>query len=190
MAKLKEEIEERVIDKADAIDVLDRTIDFVRNCDNKASILLGIFGVVFTIILTADGINNLADIFSAAATQMSFCKAIYLTLMAAAIVVIIFGLSQIIRVLNARVDFSKKEGIDNDSKIFFEHIRKNTSYLAYKTKLLNMTDEEFLNDITSQIYINSCICSDKYKNYKRGLTWSIVGFAAFIVLWAVGIIIF
>lgn len=47
------------MDKADALDILDRTIDFVRNCDNKASIFLGTFGVILTIVLTTEGLNNL-----------------------------------------------------------------------------------------------------------------------------------
>ena len=49
-------------DKSDALDILDRTIDFVRTFDNKASIFLGFFGVILTIILTTEGANNLISI--------------------------------------------------------------------------------------------------------------------------------
>ena len=53
------------VDKDGALDILDRTIGFVRNCDNKASIFLGTFGVILTIVLTTDGLDNLMSIVQA-----------------------------------------------------------------------------------------------------------------------------
>lgn len=63
------------------------------------------------------------------------------------------GLSQIIKVLGVKIDSSAEDGLDGDSKIFFEHIQK-SNYLGYKDKLLATTEEAFLNDVISQIYIN------------------------------------
>jgi len=56
------------MDKADALDILDRTIDFVRNCDNKASIFLGTFGAAsiietITYPLADMGFNVIQTIF-------------------------------------------------------------------------------------------------------------------------------
>lgn len=96
-------------------------------------------------------------------------------MMAGFIIAMVFGLSQIIKVLGVKIDSSAEEGLDGDSKIFFEHIQKN-NYSAYKEKLLGITEEIFLNDVISQIYINSCICHDKYKNLKCGLKWTLIGF--------------
>ena len=135
------------VDKADALDILDRTIDFVRNCDNKASIFLGTFGVILTIVLTTEGLNNLMSIVRTAIAQKTFCNALYLLLLAGSIIVMVFGLSQIIK-------------------------------------------EVLLNDVISQIYINSCICHDKYKNYQCGLKWTLIGFCGFSVLWIIGAVIF
>lgn len=177
------------VDKADALDILDRTIDFVRNCDNKASIFLGTFGVILTIVLTTEGLNNLMSIVRMAIAQKTFCNSLYLLLLAGSIIVMVFGLSQIIKVLGVKIDSSAEDGLDVDSKIFFEHIRKN-NYLGYKVKLLATTEEVFLNDVISQIYINSCICHDKYKNYQCGLKWTLIGFCGFSVLWIIGAVVF
>ncbi|MGN0351083.1 MAG: hypothetical protein ACI4ES_05470 [Roseburia sp.] len=177
------------LNKDDALDILDRTIDFVRNCDNKASIFLGIFGVILTIALTTEGLDNLMSIIRAAIAQKGFCNILFLLIMAGFLIITVFGLSQIIKVLGVKVDSSAEEGLDGDSKIFFEYISKN-NYLSYKKKLLAATEEEFFNDITSQIYINSCICRDKYKSYKCGLKWTLIGFCGFTVLWIIGAIIF
>lgn len=180
---------EKCLDKTDGLDILDRTIDFIRNCENKASIFLGAFGVILTILLTTEGIDNLRAIIHAAIAQLTFCNILYLLMFSAFAGMMIYGLSQIIKVLGVNIDPPKEEGLDTDSKIFFEHISKN-KYRDYKKKLFNLSDEEFLSDITSQIYINSCICSDKYKYYKSGLKWTIVGFCGFLALWIIGIIIY
>jgi len=190
MAESHEQTKPNTFDKSDAIDTLERTIGFVRNCDNKASFFLGAFGVILAIVLTTDGINSLIAIVSTAIEQISFCNILYLLFMVGAGVVTIFGLSNVIKVLGVTTVPEKEKGLDCDSKIFFDCIARNANYMTYKNKLYGMSDEEFMNDITSQIYINSCICKEKYKNYKLGFAWSIVGFSAFVVLWIIGVVIF
>ena len=60
---------------------------------------------------------------------------------------------------------------------------ESNSMLHYQT-IANMTYREFcenevhiLNDLRSQFYVNSCICTSKFENYKKGvkcLEWSII----------------
>jgi len=190
MAETSEKSREQNLTKSDVIDILDRNIGFIRDCDNKASIVLGIFGIILTITITTDRINSIASIFSSAVVCASVYSYLYLLLMIGAIITTFYGLFRIIIVLNAQVDFSKDAGLDMDSKIFFKHIAKNDNYLAYKAKLLNMTNEEFINDISSQIFINAKICDEKYRNYKCGLKLALIGFLIFIVLWIIGVIMF
>ncbi len=179
----------QILDKTDALDILDRTIDFIRNCDNKASIFLGVLGAILAIVLTTDGLGNLVSIIQTAFDQRTFCSILYLLILSGSIVATIFGLGCVLKVLGVQLDFSSEPGLDRDSKIFFKHISRN-SYLCYKQKLLTSTEDNLINDITSQIYINSCICSDKYRYYKRGLSWSLWGIFSFIVLWIIGFFVF
>jgi len=175
--------------KTDLIDILDRTIGFIRNCDNKAAIFLGTVGVILTIVLTTDGLSSLLSIINSAIKQKSFFAILYLLTMFCAIISILFGLSQMIKVLDATIGFPSKAGLEENSVIFFEPI-SNNKYLEYKKRIYRTTEEEFLNDITSEIYINACICSGKYKNYKHGLRWTLCGFCVFMVFWAIGTIFF
>lgn len=186
---MQNQIKDRCIDTSDALDILDRIIDFIRNCENKASIFLGTFGVILTILLSTEGINNIKSIIYDAFKHLTFCNLLYLIMLSICIGITVYGLYRILNVLGVNVDSPKDEGLDRDSKIFFEHIKKN-NYLDYKSKLLNLSQENMLNDITSQIYINSCICSEKYSNYKKGLKWTVNGFCGFLALWIIGIIIF
>jgi hypothetical protein len=76
--------------------------------------------------------------------------------------------------------------LELDSKIFFANIVKNKTYEKYKKKLLSLDEKDFLNDLISQIYINSNICTTKFNRYNKGLKLSFIGYGAFIILWAVG----
>jgi hypothetical protein len=128
-----------MIDKSDAVGILERNIDFVRNCDNKASIFLGIFGVILTLVFTTDGIDNLEMFISSACEDIMFCNIIYLLFMAVSVLCMLYGTSRIIKVLGVQISknkYVKENGIDLDSKIFFDHISKNANYLIYREKLL------------------------------------------------------
>ncbi|MGI6252280.1 MAG: hypothetical protein ACOYJV_02480, partial [Aminivibrio sp.] len=58
--------EKCIIKKEDAIDILDRIIGFVNNCDSKSSIILGVFGAVITLVFSTDGIAEIRRIFETA----------------------------------------------------------------------------------------------------------------------------
>ena len=53
-----------------------------------------------------------------------------------------------------------------------------------------MTKEEYLNDLLSQIYINSKIANEKHVNYNKGIKWTIIGFIALIVMFLIGIYLY
>ena len=186
---MQNQVEGKCIDKDAALNILDRTIDFTRNSENKASIFLGIFGVILTIFLSTEGIRNIKSIIYSAVIHPTFCNILYLMVFFASICVTIYGLFKMLKVLDVNVETPNNEGLCNDTKIFFEHIRKN-QYLDYKDKLLTLSQDEMISEIASQIYINSCICSEKYSNYKIGLRCTVVGFSGFLVLWTIGTIIF
>ena len=187
---MSEKNTEGKINKEDAIVILDRTIGFVNNCDSKASIILGVFGVIFTLIFTTDGIVNIRRIVDkvTAVGNVSVCSMLYLFGWLASLIVIVLGLCKIISVLTARIDCShmEQEQLDTDSKIYFGDIAKNETYRKYKGKLLSLNSERFLNDIGSQIYINSVICSNKFKKYNESLLLTTIGFTCFLLLWIVG----
>ena len=174
------------INESDGLDILDRNISFVQNCDNKASIFLGFFGVFFTIALTTDGITNIVSLINGFLAGTTLCSKIYLFLLAASAAIMVFGLFKIICVLFAQLEFPNESRLDVDSKIFFGHIAKNNNYSDYRMKLSNLSKEEYWNDIASQIYINSCICKNKYDLFNCGAKCSLIGFAGFISLWIIG----
>ena len=181
---------ENIMKKEDLEATLDRTIGFVRNCDNKASIFLGVYGIILSIILTSDGIENICSVIKLMLDKQNCCSATHVLFIILSAVSIIVGLIYMVRVLCVQVDFEAEAELESDSKIFFEHIKKNGSFSNYKEKLLDLSENELLNDIASQIYINSCIASDKYRLYRRGIIFCMWGVFSFITLWIMGVIVY
>lgn len=72
--------------------------------------------------------------------------------------------------LTAKIDASvfDQDGLETDSKLFWNTISKKT-YNEFSTDLISMTKDEIVNDIHSQTYIMSKICTSKFENYNKGL---------------------
>lgn len=180
------------IEKEDALDILDRTIGFVNNCDSKTSIMLGIFGVLLTIIFSGDGVADLKNIFTTAISFGKLIDIIYCIILVCTVLGFIFGILKLFQVLFPKIEFDdlKQDDIELDSKIFFNCISKNVSYKEYKEKMMNYSEDEHLNDIISQIYSNSIICSRKFNNHKIGLVIASCSFLGFLIMWGIGIIVY
>lgn len=180
--------------KEDLLEVLDRTINFVNSCDNKAAIMLGVHSVILTIILTSDGTYSIINIFNKIIEikEKSINDFLYMLLLVLSSITLIWGLYKIVSVLIAKVDCRdlKSELLEMDSKIFFGNIAKNKSYKEYKQKLLSIEEDEFINDIISQIYLNSIICDNKFKRYNLGVLLSIAGLIGFIIVLIMGAFIY
>lgn len=177
-----------IIKKDEAIDILDRTIGFIENCDNKASIMLGIFAAIVALVFSTDGVVEIKRIVTIAIINKSFCSVLFLLFWGISFLTLIIGIYYFISTLTAKIDCADmvEENLELDSKIFFRNIAKNNTYIQYKAKLLGLSDIDLLNDLISQIYINSCICSKKFDKYALGLKLSTIGYGAFLVIWAIG----
>jgi len=188
---LKQDESKVAVNTAELNHILDKTISFINNCDNKVSILLGIYGIFLTILFTSYGfLNVVAIIKSAIASKLG---KLFIACMVFFLVLACYGIVRLIMALTAKTDSPieiKDETIELDSNIYFEHIIKNKSYYSYKQKIIQCSLEDYKNDLISQIYLNSKICSRKYRHYKYGMLSSFVGIFAFMFLWGIGALIY
>jgi len=178
-----------MMDKDTAFNILDRIIGFINNCDNKASVVLGIWGVALVILFTNEGITNLKNIILTIFEINSFVTAIFFVLLICFVGLFVAGIIKLISVLFATTNHETEEELECDSKIYYGDIKKKT-YKQYKEKMVSSSEEELLNDIISQIHINSHICSNKFLRYNQGIKLSFIGFIGFITLWFIGNFIF
>lgn len=173
-----------------ATQTLERNIGFVANCDNKTSIVLAIIGVFLTIILTNDGLNAIYGIINTCIEMKTFCSIIYLFFLGGTIVVMLLGIYSLCGVLIAKTSETAKGLTATNSRIFFTGISKDGNCEVYKEKFYEMSEQELLDELIAQIYINSDIASKKYSKYNKGVKWTIIGFGLFVVFILIGIYLY
>lgn len=185
------EITDELNDKIEiATQTLDRNIGFVVACDNKTSVVLATVGVLLTIILTNEGLNEILRIAKCCTNDKNFCNIFYLICLGGAAVILGMGIFNLGRVLVAKTSEESIGRKEATSRIFFTGIRKNGDYKTYNQRFRTMSKEDLLNDLIEQIYINADIATTKYKTYNVGLKYTVVGFILFVVLLLVGIYIY
>ncbi|MDF2960662.1 MAG: hypothetical protein K0S39_2397, partial [Paenibacillus sp.] len=170
---------------------LERVNFWVANVDTKTSFILAFVGIFlsifFTSNMTIDALKKLITLL----TKLNSDDLKTIFIIFTMIIVIIF-LCFIVRTtiflfnaLAASVDpdkFADKELIKK-SNIFFASIAAK-DFSEFQNELNNMSKEKINNDINSQTYINSMICTVKFKYYNKGvknLKYSLFSFILLII---------
>lgn len=173
-----------------ATQTLERNIGFVTNCDNKASIVLTIVGVLLTIILTNDGLKEIFRIVNHCIEANTIGSKIYLLCFVIATGILILGISKLGNVLVAKVSEKECEIENRNSKIFFGDIQKNETCESYKKDFRIMKNTDLLDDLIEQIYINARIANLKYTKFNKGFKITLIGFMLFVVVLIIGIYLY
>ena len=160
---------------------LERNLGFISNCDNKASIILTAVGVLLTIILTSEGLASIKDILKKSLSQITFLNFIYMFVFFSSVIILLSGILFLISVLIARSGISETKGSKN-SLIFFGGINSFNKITNYEKAIKKMDKKDLLDDLISQIYINSKIATKKYRRYNLGLKFTVIGFFLFIIV--------
>ena len=170
--------EPAVREKDDLQYALDVVNSWVNNCDQKAGILLTVFGVAITVLATSDFLKELRTyIFGpfvkywTTESQLEFSMGRFTVfcLLVIAMAMLITSCCYLFKAITANTDYVKMRQ-DNPGMVA-------KSYLFFGS-ISNMTFDEFRRDnidikedLKSQIYVNSKIASTKFKNYNEGLFW-------------------
>lgn len=176
--------------KEELLQQLDRHLDWIKSCDTKTSIVLGVIGIITTLFTSDNSINTLNLVFSGIVHNLNFSNLLYLLFFASSLFIFVYGLFCLIRVLIPRLskEVEVYNGTNNDSLYFFESIAKST-FPEYKEKIAKRIEEDEIFDIISQIFINAQICTIKYSLYKKGIRFSFIGIAGILALYIIGIIL-
>lgn len=146
----------------------DNINSWINNVDNKISILLAflvaIMGYVFSI-------NN--EIYQ---------KNIQFFIIFVVIILLVCGCLLCIFALKGRV----KSKINYTSMIFFGSISR-MDRKEYFDRSEKSNEKLLINDIKNQVYINSCICSKKFKLYNLALNCLIVAIILILIVHIINI---
>lgn len=173
------------LDKDDLNRILDRNIAWIENCDSKASIMLGAFGVALSVIFALDYATIILNVIQEKWSNLSFGNIAFLILVIFSLCEFLYGGYKLIKTLTPKIDMrilGADEKMCSNSIIFFSTIAKHSNYTKFLDSLKENDDDNYLNDISSQIYICAKICDLKFKDYKKGLYFSISGLLVFMLL--------
>lgn len=151
---------------------------WTNNCDQKAGILLAIIGVILTILVTSDFLKYLRTYifnpfidYRTGNSELTFSWSrfnVFIFLLISAIMLMI-ACHFLFKTIIANIDYQKMRDENPDladnSYIFFGTISKMTYEDFKKSKV------DYSEDLKSQIYVNSVIASNKFKNYNKSLYW-------------------
>ncbi|SHK26342.1 hypothetical protein [Xylanibacter ruminicola] len=164
--------------KEDLQFTLESVNSWLNNCDQKAGILLTVVGVAITVLVTSDFLKNLRNyIFKPfmdyweenQVLSFSWSRFTVFVMLCVAVILLLLTCYYLFRAITANINYTKmyqeNPGLVKTSKIFYGTISEMT-YDDFKKDDMN-----YIEDLKSQIYVNSKIAIIKFKNYNEGLYW-------------------
>jgi len=183
---MKKKNKERMQIRAEELNViLDRTIGFVEKCDTKASIVLALFGVILTVICVSNITNSIVGIADKIKANINCGGCLYILCVIVAVFLMMISIIELLLVIGAKID---KTGLD--SKIYFKDISENVNCCIYGSKVKELSEDSYIDDIIAQIYINAQICTKKYERYNVAVKFGAVGTIMFAILYFIGIFMY
>lgn len=165
------------------IDDLQYTLDvvnsWVNNCDQKAGILLTVFGVAITVLVTSDFMKELraylfvpfVEYWTNSESQLEFSLGRFTVfcLLVIAVGMLMTSCYYLFKAITANTNYDKirqeNPRMVPKSYLFFASI-SNMPYDEFRRDNIDIKE-----DLKSQIYVNSKIATTKFKNYNEGLFW-------------------
>ena len=156
--------------------VLDLVNSWISNADNKIEMAFAILSAILAlgVFVTEDLLSGIKT------TTVNTCLMCWFHLL-----VIVSGLLFLasvwfyIQCIIPR--FTKDNLMNKRYSIFYDEIKNYKSYKEYIDVCKNANDEMFNEEIVKEIYFNSCICSKKMRNFRRGIILSGLSIASSVV---------
>lgn len=169
-----------------ADDTYGQVSSWINNCDSKASILLALIGVIFSIAFTSDKLlggiltltKDVVSLMKGDGTSCACASLFILVVLGIAVVFFIDSIRNILSVLYARMDDSRNA--ENPSISFYRSIGSK-SYDEYKQLVERIDDDAFIEDKLRQVHDCSKICTRKFSFYNDGIDSLKVGLVFFVI---------
>ncbi len=152
---------------------LDRVNMWISNCDQKASFVLATLGVGMTILFTSDFVKYIRKTIIVPfktylcdnIQNVDWLKCVIVLSLIYVCIGVIITFYQLVNSLRAKTDINRfvQQGIERKSMLHYESVA-NMTYNVFCT-----SEVHIINDLRSQVYINSIICTAKFKHYKKAI---------------------
>lgn len=174
-----------VVEKRAALE----TVNFwINSVDTKASILLASYGVIISVLLSQPIIDHIIKITKSLFQIRSFSTSIISVFVVFVPVLFFTGIALLVKSLTPRIIKKNGGSVSIQSISFFAAVSQHKTFDSYLQKVYEcQNDTEFYeNDLLTQIYFASRICTRKHVDLRRGIILSATAVFFFIVLLAFG----
>ena len=166
---------------------LDITNSWINNSDNKASIMIAFLGFsLFELFKNTDYTDCIYNVLKKCISNINFSDCLFLLFIGISFILILLGIYKLLKVL---VPSLKNNKNIPESLIYYGYI-SNVESLKYKELVKNATEENIIDDLINQNYINSKICFRKFNNFRYGTFLIFLGIILNIIMVGLGIIIY
>lgn len=158
---------------------LERVNYWIANCDTKASFLLGFTGIILTLLFTStpigslvfETIKNFKSSWFSEKSNYEIFALLEVFILFAFIVIYIIAVWHLLEVFRGRIspDVYKDKGLVTNSNLFFG-IVASKNFQEFKDSQSN-PNYNLDDDIDSQFFINSKICTIKFKHYNNAIEY-------------------
>lgn len=160
---------------------------WISNVDTKISFIIGFTGIFLGFLFSSDSISTSIENYIITLSNMTFNNLkfvftlISIFLFILTLFFIIKAVYQLMEALQGRIDPNtyKQKDLEIKSSIFWGTIAS-MDYPTFK-KTFDDSEEQQLNDIQSQAYINSLITKIKFEYYNKGIKNLKNGIVVFII---------
>ena len=164
--------------KDDAYNVLGIINSWINNIDTKASFAIAFAGVLIGVFMNNNNTHNIFEnfcdslIISTVNIQIFFDFVIVFVLLLCNVISIVL--------LLLSIKGTTKNNTEHLSLTYFGHISK-IGKQDYISKMVNTSENDFLEDLLEQIHINAAICNRKLTLYNYGLRVLIVSITIYFI---------
>ncbi len=149
----------------DAKETLARIIGFIYNCDTKSGMVLAGSGVMSLILGNSGVLNKIVNVCANTNNNSWVLVAIFMLALFVCGVYFFAGIYKLSCAISAKLVCSGK-----NLRTYFADIAKE-DLETYKQNFLHNTRQEIIEDLLEQIHVNSIVCTKKYQNYNKGLSY-------------------
>lgn len=152
----------------DLKDNLERVNFWIENCDQKASFILAILGVGIAAGFSVDAFKAIRNHIVGpilTAQDIPWLQIVIALFLFTAFACVIASLWMLLLSLQAKTDLSRfsQPGMQSNSMYHYETVN-NRNYSSFVEDKVNV-----INDLRTQVYVNSIICTSKFNHYKCGV---------------------
>jgi len=156
--------------------LLDLMMRYRKQSDDKANIVLAIFGVIATAIVMM-GIQDIIGMVRSLTSDASAWAVLILTTITISVVIFLIGFGFLVYVVYPNTStmlYENGEKRESDSILYFKGIAKR-EYTPFMEEYKGYSNNDYLDDLLEEVHFTAKVCEKRFRDFQIGLVLSVAG---------------